>query len=99
MMLQGNIDVCLHLFADFGIDEENDAEARAGLDDFTNGDRYQQRKDDPLNDARDEAQKAFETTKADESLKAYTSAVSNRNMVLSLRLADGTQTSGILRIS
>ena len=68
-------DLLLRLCAEYGIDKKNDEKAAVFLDDFTNGGSYEKRKDDPVNDARDDALKAFETTKADESLKAYQAAL------------------------
>ena len=62
-------DLVLSLCAEYGIDEENDAEAKAFLDDFTNGDAYQQRKEnrkeDPLNDAWREAHEVYDPAAGD----------------------------------
>ena len=86
--LQSNPDLLLSLCADYGIDEENDAEARAFLDDYTIGDAYQQHKDDPLNAVWQETLTAYEKFKADKEnkdaeaafkskLKAYKALVEN----------------------
>ena len=64
-ILRNQPDIFLGLCADYGIDEENDAEARAFLDDFSIGDAYQQHKDDPVNAAWEETLTAYELFKAD----------------------------------
>ena len=65
VLLQGNTEACLRLFGDFGIDEENDAEARDYLEHITNGGSYEKHKDDPLNAAWQETLTAYELSEAD----------------------------------
>ena len=68
----------LWLCAEYGIDEEIDAEARAFLDDFTIGDTYQQHKDDPLNAAWLETLDCYEIFKADEDNKDAEAAYNSK---------------------
>ena len=50
----------LWLCADYGIDEENDAEARVYLEQIKNGGSFEKRKDDPVNAAWQETLAAYE---------------------------------------
>ena len=56
----------LWLCTNYGIDEENDAEARDYLDHITNRGSRQQRKEDPVNAAWQETLAAYEVSTADE---------------------------------
>ncbi|MCY4061972.1 MAG: SH3 domain-containing protein, partial [Chloroflexi bacterium] len=67
VMLQGNIDACLRLCADYGIDEENDAEARDYLEHITNGGSYEKHKDDPVNAAWVKAHEAYDPALGDKN--------------------------------
>ena len=77
-ILRNQPDIFLGLCADYGIDEDNDAEARAFLDDFSIGDAYQQHKDDPLNAVRQETLTAFEMFKADTKNEVAEAAYKNK---------------------
>ena len=65
--LEGHSDRILSLCAEHGMDEENDAEARAFLEHTMNGGSRNHNIDDPLNDAWVEALTAYEMFKADEN--------------------------------
>ena len=65
--LRGHPDWVLSLCAEYGIDEENHAEARAYVEHWMNGCSRHHITDDPLNDAWEEALTAYEMFKADEN--------------------------------
>ncbi|MCY3779376.1 MAG: hypothetical protein OXG78_03620 [Chloroflexi bacterium] len=75
MALTRYYDRLLSLCAEYGIDEENDAEARDYLDHIKNGGSSHQNTDDPLFRARREALNAFGTDNAVEAFNAYQAAV------------------------
>ena len=76
--LQSNPDLLLSLCAEYGIDEENDAEARDYLDHITNGSSSHQNTDDLLYAARKEALQNFDMDNAEESFEAYKAAVEEK---------------------
>ena len=88
LTLRENPDLFLSLCAEHGIDEKNDAEARAYLDHRANGGTRHHNPDDPLNATWEETLTAYEMFKADErnedakaayesELKAYKALVEN----------------------
>lgn len=76
--LQGKIGRYLRYFADFGIDEADDEEARRYLVYRMYGGSGHQNTDDPVKAARKAALTEFDTDNAKESFEAYMAAVERR---------------------